>query len=45
MLHMSLVEKAKSMIVGIGAWLHVGSHVEEVCEQVQGRDLDPPAKG
>ena len=22
-----------------------GSHVEEVCEQVRGRDLDPPAKG
>ena len=29
------MEKAKSMIVGIGAWLHVGSHVEEVCEQVR----------
>ena len=23
----------------------VGSHVEEVSEQVQGRDFDPPAKG
>ena len=22
-----------------------GSHVEEVCEQVRGRDLDPPSKG
>ena len=39
------MEKAKSMIVGIRAWLRVGSHVEEVCEQVRGRDLDLPTKG
>ena len=50
-----LSEKTKSVTVGIrasvatcGSYLEdtmSNSHVEEVAEQVRGRDLDPPAKG